>query len=50
MFGPDIVNLYILKSANEAYNPAAAIKTIDDAENLLALIALDLRFMVGCDC
>jgi hypothetical protein len=27
-----------------------AIKSLDDAVALRALIALDLRFMVGCDC
>ena len=48
MFGPDVVNLY--KSANEAYNPAAPIKSADDAENARVLFALELRFMVGCDC
>ena len=48
MFGPDVVNLY--KKANEAYNPAAQIKSADDAENARALFALELRYMIGCDC
>ncbi len=46
MFGPDIVKLY----AKKAYNSASAIKGLDDAVALPALIALDLKFMVGCKC
>ncbi len=48
MLGPDIVKLYT--SANKAYNPASALKGLDDAVALRALIALELQFMVGCDC
>jgi hypothetical protein len=47
MVGPDIVKLYI--SANKAYGPASAFKRLNDAVALRALIALDLKFMVGCD-
>ncbi len=47
-FGPDVVQMY--KSANQAYNPAAHVKSASDAENVLALFALELKFMVGCDC
>ncbi len=48
MLDPDIVKLYT--SANKAYNPALAVKSLDDTVALRALIALNLKFMVGCDC
>jgi hypothetical protein len=48
MFGPDVVELY--KTANQGYNPAALVKSASDAENVRALFALELKFMVGCDC
>ena len=48
MFGPDVVQLY--KTANQAYNPAVQVKSAIDAENVRVLFALELKFMVGCDC
>ena len=48
LFGPDIVALY--SSANSAYNPASPIKSAEDADVLRQLVAMDLRFMIGCDC
>jgi hypothetical protein len=48
MFGPDIVDLYT--QCNESYNPTAPIKTADAAASLRKLVALDIKFMVGCDC
>ncbi len=48
MFGFDVVQMY--KTANQAYTPAAHVKFASDAENVRALFALELKFMVGCDC
>ncbi len=46
MFGPEVVALY--KTANEAYNPVFVIKPLEDADNLRLLVALDLKFIIGC--
>ncbi len=48
MFGLDIVDLYT--QCNESYNPTAPIKTADAATSLRKLVALEIKFMVGCDC
>ncbi len=48
VFGPAVVALY--KTANEVYNPASVIKTLEDADNLRKFVALDLKFIIGCDC
>jgi hypothetical protein len=50
VFGLNVMNLY--KSGNEEYNlnPVAATILVEDAEKSRALIALDLRFTVGCNC
>ena len=47
LFGPDVVKLY--KAANEAHPASTPVKSLDAAENLRALVGLDLKFMVGCD-
>ncbi len=47
MFCLTIVSLY--RTANEGYNPASPIKPAEDADNLQALFALDLKITVGCD-
>jgi hypothetical protein len=48
MFGPEIVVQY--RQYNESYCPSAPIKTADAAISLRKLVALDIVFMVGCDC
>ena len=47
LFGSDAVKLY--KAANEAHPTSTLVKSLDAAENLRALVGLDLKFMVGCD-
>ena len=36
-------------AANEAHPASTVVKSADAAENLRALVGLDIRFMVGCD-
>lgn len=48
MFGPEIVDQY--RQLNESYSSSAPIKTTDAAQSLRKLVALDIKFMVGCDC
>ncbi len=47
MFGPDVVRLYT--NANEVHPPSTLVKSADAAENFCTVVALDIRFMVGCD-
>ncbi len=47
MFGEEVVAMY--KQCNESYNPTPAIKSMEAAESLRKLVALDIKFMVGCD-
>ena len=47
LFGQDIVKLYT--AANEAHPASTVVKSLVAAENLRALVGLDLKFMVGCD-
>jgi hypothetical protein len=48
MIGPAIVEEY--EDYNVTHNQSsAAIKTIDAAESLRKLVALDIKFMIGCD-
>jgi hypothetical protein len=48
MFGPDVVDQY--RECNDSHTPTAPIKTADAAEALRKLVALDIKFMIGCDC
>jgi hypothetical protein len=45
MFGADAVRLY--KDANEAHPATAAVKSLEAAEKLRAVVGM--KFMVGCD-
>ena len=47
LFGPDTVKLYT--AANKAHPASTVVRSLDAAENLRALVGLDLKFMVGCD-
>ena len=47
LFGPDIVKMYT--AANEEHPASTVVKSLVAAENLRALVGLDLKFMVGCD-
>ncbi len=48
MFGEEVVAMY-KQCCNESYNPTPAIKSTEAAESLRKLVALDIKFMVGCD-
>jgi hypothetical protein len=47
MFGADAVRLY--KDANEAHPATVAVKSLEAAEKLRAVVGMDIKFMVGCD-
>ena len=44
------MSLHVYTSAIIVHNPTPPIKSAEEAEALRQLIALDLKFMVGCDC
>ena len=47
MFGPEIVTLY--KNANEKHPACTVVKSQEAAEDLRALVAMDIKYMIGCD-
>ena len=47
MFGPEIVTLY--KNANDKHPAGTVVKSQEAAEDLRALVAMDIKYMIGCD-
>jgi hypothetical protein len=48
MFAQELVQKY--SDANQRYKPNEVVKTIAAAVALMGLVALDLKYTVGCDC